>query len=105
MLVTGGAGYIGSHMVACLSGAGRDVVVVDDLSSGAEADVVADVPLVIADIADRDTMRGVLRDHAVDAIVHFAAKIQVGESVIAPRRYWMGNVVATAALLDRKSVV
>jgi UDP-glucose 4-epimerase len=100
VLVTGGAGYIGSHMVYRLRQHRRRVVVVDDLSSGTREAVPRDVPLLIADVADRARTSELMREHDVDAIIHFAARIQVGESVVAPRRYWMGNVVATAALLE-----
>jgi UDP-glucose 4-epimerase len=100
VLVTGGAGFIGSHMVARLLDARRDVVVVDDLSSGHREVVPPDVPFVAANVADRAAMTTVLQQHHVDAIVHFAARIQVGESVTAPRLYWTGNVAATAYLLE-----
>ena len=100
VLVTGGAGFIGSHMVACLLDAGREVVVVDDLSSGHREVVPPDVPFVSANVADRHAIAAVLEQHRVDAIVHFAARIQVGESVIAPRLYWTGNVAATTQLLE-----
>lgn len=100
VLVTGGAGFIGSHMVACLRDAHRDVVVLDDLSSGHAEVLPDDVPLVVADAGDVNVVPKVLADHRVDAVVHFAAKIQVGESVTDPRKYWMGNVAATARLLD-----
>jgi UDP-glucose 4-epimerase len=100
VLVTGGAGYIGSHMVHRLREKGRSVVVLDDLSSGHREAVPSTVPLVVGDVADRDVTARILHDHGVTAIVHFAARIQVGESVVDPRRYWMGNVVATASLLE-----
>lgn len=100
VLVTGGAGFIGSHMVACLRDAGRDVVVVDDLSSGHREVVPPDVPFVRTNVADRDAIGSVLEQHHVDAIVHFAARIQVGESVTDPRLYWTGNVAATTQLLE-----
>jgi len=100
VLVTGGAGFIGSHMVACLRDAGRDVVVVDDLSSGHREVVPSDVPFVPANVADRDAIASVLDQHHVDAIIHFAARIQVGESVTLPRLYWTGNVAATTQLLE-----
>jgi len=100
ILVTGGAGYIGSHMVKCLRDAGHAVVVVDDLSTGHRDVVPGDVPLVVADVGDPSAMTRVFAEHHLDAIVHFAAKIQVGESVTHPRSYWMGNVVASARLLE-----
>lgn len=100
VLVTGGAGFIGSHMVAALRAEGRPVVVIDDLSSGHREHVPADVPLVVTDVADAARVATVLDEHAVDAIIHFAARIQVGESVTDPRLYWNGNVVATTKLLE-----
>jgi UDP-glucose 4-epimerase len=100
VLVTGGAGYIGSHMVHRLREQGRAVVVLDDLSSGHREAVPPGVPLVAGDAADRDVTARLVHEHGVTAIVHFAARIQVGESVVDPRRYWMGNVVATASLLE-----
>lgn len=100
VLVTGGAGYIGSHTVHVLRAKGREIVVLDDLSSGHEDAVPEGVTFVRGDIADRALTARVMHDHAVDAVIHFAARIEVAESVIDPRRYWNGNVVATAALLD-----
>jgi UDP-glucose 4-epimerase len=100
VLVTGGAGYIGSHMALVLRRAGHDVVVVDDLSAGHRDAVPADAVFVEADVADRVRMGDVLRVHGVEAILHFAARIQVGESVSDPRRYYEGNVAASIALLD-----
>jgi UDP-glucose 4-epimerase len=100
VLVTGGAGYIGSHMALVLRRAGHEVVVVDDLSAGHRDAVPADAVFVEADVADRMRMGEVLRVHGVEAILHFAARIQVGESVSDPRRYYQGNVAASIALLD-----
>jgi UDP-glucose 4-epimerase len=100
VLVTGGAGFIGSHMVACLCDAGREVVVVDDLSSGHREHVPAEVPLVIADIADKNVIASTIARHGVTAIVHFAGRIQVGESVTEPQRYWRTNVSGTIDLLE-----
>ena len=100
VLVTGGAGYIGSHMALVLRRAGHQVVVVDDLSAGHRDAVPADAVFVEADVADRARMGEVLRVHGVEAILHFAARIQVGESVSDPRRYYQGNVAASIALLD-----
>jgi UDP-glucose 4-epimerase len=99
-LVTGGAGYIGSHMALVLLRAGHQVVVVDDLSSGHRDAVPAGATFVEASVADRIRMGEVLRRHGVEAILHFAARIQVGESVRDPRLYYQGNVAASIALLE-----
>jgi UDP-glucose 4-epimerase len=99
-LVTGGAGYVGSHMVKTLLDGGHDVVVVDDLSTGHRDAVPANVPLVRADVGSAADMAQVLREHRIEAVLHFAAKIRVDESVTAPRLYWKGNLVATLGLLD-----
>jgi UDP-glucose 4-epimerase len=98
--VTGGAGYIGSHMVRVLLRAGHGVVVVDDLSSGHADALPAGVPLVRADVRDAVAVGRALRDHRADAVFHFASRIQVGESVINPRLYWRDNLAAGIALLE-----
>ena len=100
ILVTGGAGYIGSHMVAALLRAGHDVSVVDNLQSGRRDAVPARVPFLEADVADRVAVGGWVREHATESVIHFAARIQVGESVRDPRLYWGGNVAATYGLLE-----
>lgn len=99
-LVTGGAGYIGSHMVKTLVAAGRDVVVLDDLSSGHEDAVHPKARFVRGDIRDRAKVAALVREHGVTGVVHFAAKIQVGESMVKPRMYFQDNLVATLALLE-----
>jgi len=73
VLVTGGAGYIGSHMVHALADAGESVVVLDNLSSGFRFLIPAEVPFVTGNTGDRDRVAHVTREHRVDAIVHFAA--------------------------------
>lgn len=98
-LVTGGAGYIGAHVVRALRADDEQVVVLDDLSTG-EAGRVGDVPLVRAGVGDADAVRRTLRDHDVAGIVHIAAKKQVGESVADPLLYYRENVAALATLLD-----
>ncbi len=98
--VTGGAGYIGSHMVRTLLRAGYGVVVVDDLSAGHADTVPAGVPLVRADVRDCATIATALRDHGVEAVLHFASRIQVGESVANPRLYWRDNLAAGVTLLE-----
>lgn len=99
-LVTGGAGYVGSHMVKTLLDAGHDVVVVDDLSQGHRDAVPAKVPFVQADIGSKTDMVAVLREHRIEAVLNFAAKSRVEESMKEPRLYWQGNAVATLALLE-----
>lgn len=99
-LVTGGAGYVGSHMVKTLLDAGHEVVVVDDLSEGHRDAVPAGVPFVQADIGSKAEMVAVLREHRIEAVLNFAAKSRVEQSVKEPRLYWQGNTVATLALLE-----
>jgi UDP-glucose 4-epimerase len=97
VLVTGGAGYIGSVVVAQLLADGHDVVVVDDLSTGHAEAVPPGAEFHQLSIAELDTRLG---DWRVEAVLHFAAKSLVGESTQEPARYWRNNVVGTVALLD-----
>ena len=99
ILVTGGAGYIGSHTVRALRRAGREVVVLDSLELGHRLAVI-DAPLVVGDIADGRLVQEVCRDHGVTAAVHFAAYKSVGESMATPGKYWENNVGRSAALFD-----
>jgi UDP-glucose-4-epimerase GalE len=99
ILVTGGAGYIGSHTVRLLRERGRNVVVVDTMEFG-HAAALGDTPLVRADIADRQAIAKVVRDHDVDAVMHFAAYKAAGESMERPGRYFDNNVGRSAALLE-----
>jgi UDP-glucose 4-epimerase len=99
VLVTGGAGYIGSHTVRLLVEQGRSVVVLDTLESGHRAAVIG-APLVVGDIADADLVRSVCRDHGVTDVVHFAAYKNVGESMADPGRYWRNNVAGTVELVE-----
>jgi UDP-glucose 4-epimerase len=99
ILVTGGAGYIGSHTVRGLRAAGHEVVVLDSLELG-RADAVLDAELVVGDIVDRPLVVDVCRDHGVDAVVHFAAYKNVGESMSDPARYFTNNVDGTVLLLE-----
>lgn len=99
VLVTGGAGYIGSHTVALLRESGRKVVVLDSMEFGHAASVTG-VPLVEGDIADADVVRRVVDEHQVDSCVHFAAYKAAGESMSDPGRYFRNNVASTNALLD-----
>lgn len=99
ILVTGGAGYIGSHMVGTLLGAGHDVVAYDDLSSG-HRDAVVGAALVEGDVRDTGRLSDTLRAHRVEAVMHFAARIDVGESVKRPDLYYHTNVHGSRCLLD-----
>jgi UDP-glucose 4-epimerase len=99
VLVTGGAGYIGSHAVLALHDAGWSVVVVDDLSNGRREAVPDGVPLLEADIGDAQAVEPFLREHAVGAIMHFAGSIVVPESVTDPLGYYRNNTVATHSLI------
>jgi UDP-glucose 4-epimerase len=96
-LVVGGAGYIGSVVVRLLLAEGHGVTVLDDLSTGHADSVPAEAEFVQGDIR---TASDVLRGNGFDAILHFAAKSLVGESVMHPARYWHTNVVGSRALLD-----
>ena len=100
VLVTGGAGYIGSHAVLALIDAGWPVAVIDDLSNGTRAIVPADVPFFEGDIADRRFVDGVLRDQGIGAIMHFAGSIVVPESVEKPLDYYRNNTLASHALIS-----
>ncbi|HET6966246.1 MAG TPA: UDP-glucose 4-epimerase GalE [Acidimicrobiales bacterium] len=99
VLVTGGAGYIGSHTVRQLRMRGDDVVVLDSLEFG-HRDAVADTPLVVGDVADEDLVGETISRHRIEAIVHFAAYKAAGESFENPGRYFINNVGGTARLLE-----
>ncbi len=100
VLVTGGAGYIGGHMVLALADRGDPVVVLDNLSTGFAWAVPRGVPLVVGDTGDPDLVSRTLREHRVDAIAHFAAKIVVPESVADPLGYYLNNTAKTRTLLE-----
>lgn len=100
VLVTGGAGYIGSHFVRLLVDQSIDVVVLDDLSAGFREAVPKSVPLVCASVDDATALQALCSAHQFDAVVHFAGRIQVGESVQRPDLYYWGNTGATLRLLD-----
>jgi len=99
VLVTGGAGYIGSHTCKALSGAGYTPIAYDNLTSG-HAEAVRWGPLEPGDILDRKRLDEVLLSHRPDAVVHFAASAYVGESVSDPGKYYRNNVVGTLTLLE-----
>ncbi len=101
VLVTGGAGYIGSHMVLALVDAGHEeVVVLDDLSTGYDWLLPPEVRLVVGDVADQALVTETILRHQIDAVAHFAAKIVVPESVADPLGYYLANTVKTRALIE-----
>jgi UDP-glucose 4-epimerase len=99
ILITGGAGYIGSHVALQLRARGERVVVLDDLSRGFRQ-AVLDVPLVVGNVGDRETVRAALAEHGVDTVMHFAACTVVPESVRDPLKYYGNNTCATRSLLE-----
>lgn len=99
-LITGGAGYIGAHVVRAMTEAGVRTVVYDDLSTGIAERVPDGVPLVVGSTLDGERVARALRDHEVTGVVHLAAKKQVGESVDRPLHYYRENVEGLRVLLD-----
>ncbi|MDE6690504.1 MAG: SDR family NAD(P)-dependent oxidoreductase, partial [Clostridia bacterium] len=107
ILVTGGAGYIGSHTVAQLAADGFDVVILDNLSTSCEESVLRlrkltgkKLPLYKVDIRDKENVRKVLRDEKIEAVIHFAAYSLVGESMTNPLKYYENNLYGTKQLLE-----
>ena len=100
ILVTGGAGYIGGHMVLELLDAGERVIVLDNLTTGFRWAIPAAATLVIGDAGDQDLVRTVIRKHGVTAIIHFAGSIVVPESVADPLGYYNNNTVKSRALME-----
>jgi UDP-glucose 4-epimerase len=100
ILVTGGAGYIGSHMVHALVDTGERVVVLDNLSNGFRFLLPSGVPLIVGSTGDRDLVAYLLHQHGIDAIVHFAASVVVPDSVRDPLGYYRNNTLNTCNLID-----
>ena len=100
VLVTGGAGYIGSHAVKALRSQGTDVVVYDNLSAGHREATGHATAVVAGDIHDTSLVRETIRTHRVDAVMHFAASLSVGDSVRDPAGYYHNNVVGALSILD-----
>jgi UDP-glucose 4-epimerase len=99
VLVVGGAGYIGSHMLRLLKDKGLAFLVLDDLSSGF-SDAVHGAELIVGDVADANLLDRIFTSRRIDAVMHFASFIQVGESLINPAKYYENNVAKTLVLLD-----
>ena len=101
VLVTGGAGYIGSHMVWELLDSGEeDVVVIDRLSTGFDWAVAPEATFVVGDVADKELVGALIREHGIDAIIHFAGSIVVPESVADPLAYYENNTSKTRTLIE-----
>jgi UDP-glucose 4-epimerase len=100
ILVTGGAGYIGSHMVHSLVDAGERVVVLDNLSTGFDWAVPPDVPVVVGDTGNQTRVAALLAEHDVDTVIHFAASIVVPDSVRDPLGYYRNNTANSRALIE-----
>jgi len=100
ILVTGGAGYIGSHMVHELTDAGESVVVLDNLSTGFRFLLPGQVPMVVGNTGDQELAADIIRQHRVESIIHFAASIVVPESISDPLGYYRNNTLNTALLLQ-----
>src|SRR6201982_497043 len=100
MLVTGGGGYIGSHTGRALHEANENVVVIDNLSTGFSAFIPEGVPLFIGDAGDENLVEGVIAQHRVESIIHFAGSIVVPESIRDPLLYYRNNTMTTQSLLN-----
>src|SRR6201996_6214271 len=100
VLVTGGAGYIGSAMVRGLADAGESVVVIDNLTTGFSAFLPEGVPLFIGDAGDENLVEGVIAQHGIDSIIHFAGSVVVPDSMRDPLGYYRNNTMTTRSLLN-----
>ena len=100
VLVTGGAGYIGSHTVLELTDAGEGVVVLDNLSTGFDAAVSCSAKLVVGDVGNQTLLADVIAEHKIDAIIHFAGSVVVPESVADPLGYYHNNTCKTRTLIE-----
>ncbi len=100
VLITGGAGYIGSHTVAALAARGEEMIIVDHLGQG-HRDAVLSGQLLVGDIRDEAFLDSVFKRHAVDSVIHFAAHSLVGESMQNPGKYYHNNVYGTLCLLEK----
>ena len=100
ILITGGAGYIGSHMTHALCDRGEKVVVLDDLSTGRRAAVASAASFIRGDAGDQGLVRQLISTHGIDAVIHFAGSIVVPESVAEPLRYYENNTAKSRTLIE-----
>src|SRR4051795_6832447 len=100
VLVTGGAGYIGSHVVQALAKAGESVIVIDDLSTGFSAYLPEGVPLFIGDAGDENLVEGVVAQHNIERLIHSACSVVVPESMRDPLGYYRNNFMTARNLLN-----
>jgi UDP-glucose 4-epimerase len=100
LLITGGAGYIGSHAVYAFLDAGAEVVVLDDLSTGVQANLPRAAPFYQGDVGDRDLVARIVREHRIEGVLHFAGSIVVPESVANPAKYYRNNTSRGLELID-----
>jgi UDP-glucose 4-epimerase len=100
ILVTGGAGYIGGHAILALLDRGLGAVILDDLSTGARSFAPNNVPLLVGDIGDRKLVADAVAKHEIDTILHFAAKVDVAESVANPLDYYLNNTIKAQSIIQ-----
>src|SRR3954470_14202097 len=100
VLVTGGAGYIGSHMVYALVAAGESVVVLDNLTTGFDWAIAEGVPLIQGETGDQALVTRIIEEYGIEAVIHFAASIVVPDSVADPLGYYKNNTVNSRALIE-----
>ena len=99
VLITGGAGYIGSHMAHQLAGAGESIAIIDNLSTGVEKNMPPGVPFIKGDIADQALVARIIKEHRIDSVIHFAGSVVVPESVENPLKYYHNNTAKSRALI------
>jgi len=100
VLITGGAGYIGSHMAHTLAGAGESIAIIDNLSTGVEKNMPPGVPFIKGDIADQALVARIIKDHRIDSVIHFAGSVVVPESVEKPLDYYANNTSGARSLIE-----
>jgi UDP-glucose 4-epimerase len=100
VMVTGGAGYIGSHMLHALVAAGERVIALDNLSTGFDWAVAAGVSFIVGDIGDQNLVSTIIKEHEIEAIIHFAGSIVVPDSVANPLAYYKNNVANSRSLIE-----